>query len=207
LCEIDEEPVMKPMKLLGAIAPLLLGVAAANWTSLSFWSDMKEGLIAFLGFLAAALVQVMPITANFLQSDKLTVNEAERLTKSLTRQQHYWMGLLWVTIGALVVVIVGAALKSVVTGAEPLLIHRWFINVSWSALVTFFIVASITFVLVKMAGLFEGMLSLHHLRADLVVATAKREAAEKTSRAQSEAHLVAPRLPDDYGAVISPPHH
>lgn len=198
---------MKPMKLLGVIAPLLLGLAAANGTSLSFWSDMKEGLIAFLGFLAAALVQVMPITANFLQSDKLTVNEAERLTKSLTRQQHYWMGLLWVTIGALVVVIVGSALKSVVADAKPLFMHRWFIDVSWSATVTFFIAASMSFVLVKMAGLFAGMLSLHHLRADLVVATAKREAAEKTARAQSEARLVPPHLPDDYGAVISPPHH
>ncbi|WP_374590324.1 hypothetical protein [Aquabacterium sp.] len=198
---------MKPMKLMGVIAPLLLGVAAANWTPLSFWSDMKEGLIAFLGFLAAALVQVMPITANFLQSDKLTVNEAERLTKSLTRQQRYWMGLLWVTIGALVVVIVGSALKSVVIDAKPLFMHRWFINVSWSAIVTFFIAGSVTFVLVKMVGLFEGMLSLHHLRADLVVATAKREAAEKTARAQSEARLVPPPLPEDYGAVISPPHH
>lgn len=198
---------MKPMKLLGAIAPLLLGVVAANWTSLSFWSDMKEGLIAFLGFLAAALVQVMPITANFLQSDKLTVIEAEHLTKSLTRQQRYWMGLLWVTIGAFVVVIVGSALKSVVIDAKPLFMHRWFIDISWSAIVTFFIAGSMTFVLVKMVGLFEGMLSLHHLRADLVVATAKREAAEKTARAQSEARLVPPPLPDDYGAVISPPHH
>lgn len=198
---------MKPLKLLGAIAPLLLGVAAANWTPLSFWSDMKEGLIAFLGFLAASLVQVMPITANFLQSDKLTVIEAERLTKSLTRQQHYWMGLLWVTIGALVVVIVGSALKSVVSDAEPLFMHRWFIDVSWSAVVTFFITGSVSFVLVKMVGLFEGMLSLHHLRADLVVATAKREAAEKLVRAQSEARLVPPPLPDDYGACIGPPHH
>lgn len=198
---------MKPLKLLGAIAPLVLGVAAANWTPLSFWSDMKEGLIAFLGFLAASLVQVMPITANFLQSDKLTVIEAERLTRSLTRQQHYWMGLLCVTIAALVVVIVGSALKSVVADAEPLFKHRWFIDVSWSAVVTFFITGSVSFVLVKMVGLFEGMLSLHHLRADLVIATAKREAAEKTARAQSEARLVPPPLPDDYGAVISPPHH
>lgn len=198
---------MKPLKLLGAIAPLLLGVAAANWTPLSFWSDMKEGLIAFLGFLAASLVQVMPITANFLQSDKLTVTEAERLTKSLTRQQHYWMGMLWVTIGALVIVIVGSALKSVVADAEPLFMHRGFIDVSWSAVVTFFVTGSVSFVLVKMVGLFEGMLSLHHLRADLVITAAKREAAEKTARAQSEARLVPPPLPDDYGAVISPPHH
>lgn len=198
---------MQPKKLLGVIVPLLLGIVAANWTLLSFWSDMKEGLIAFLGFLAASLVQVMPITANFLQSDKLTVVEAERLTKSLTRQQHYWMGLLTATIIALVVVIAGSALKSVVSDAKPLLQHRWFIDISWAAVVTFFIVGSVSFVLVKMVGLFQGMLSLHHLRADLVVAAAKREAAEKTALAQREARLMPPPLPADYGAVISPPHH
>lgn len=196
---------MKPLKLLGVIAPLLLGVAAANWTTLSFWSDTKEGLIAFLGFLAASLVQVMPITANFLQSDKLTVIEAERLTKSLTRQQHYWMGLLWVTMVALVVVIIGSSLESVVANAEPVFVHRWFIDVSWSAAVTFFITGSVCFVLVKMVGLFEGMLSLHQLRADLVVAAAKRAAAEKLALLHREARLVPPQLPDDYGAVISPP--
>ena len=198
---------MKPLKLLGVVAPLLLGVAASNWTPLSFWWDMKEGLIAFLGFLAASLVQVMPITANFLQSDKLTVVEAERLTKSLTRQQHYWMGLLWATIAALVIVIVGAALKAVVADAKPLVEHRWAMNISWSAVVTFVIAGSVSFVLVKMVGLFQGMLSLHHLRADLVVTAAKREAAEKTAHAQREARLVPPPLPADYGAVISPPHH
>ena len=198
---------MKSMKLLGVIAPLLLGVAAANWTPLSFWSDMKEGLIAFLGFLAASLVQVMPITANFLQSDKLTVLEAESLTRSLTRQQHYWIGLLWVTIAALVVVIVGSALKSVIVGVEPLFRHRWFINISWSEVVTFFIAGSVSFVLVKMVGLFQGMLSLHHLRAELVINAARREAAEKTAQAQRDARLVTPSLPTDYGAVIGSPQH
>lgn len=82
------------MKLLAVFVPMLLGMAAAAWTPLAFWYDMKEGLIAFLGFLAASLVQVMPLTANFLQSDRLSPYEAERLTASLTKQQHYWIGLL-----------------------------------------------------------------------------------------------------------------
>jgi hypothetical protein len=77
---------------------------------------MKEGLIAFLGFLAASLVQVMPLTANFLQADRLNPAEAERLTASLTKQQYYWIGLLSATIAAMVIVIVGAALTSRVNG-------------------------------------------------------------------------------------------
>lgn len=198
---------MKPMKLLGVLVPLLLGLAAAKWTQFAFWFDMKEGLIAFFGFLAASLVQVMPITANFLQSDKLTVPEAESLTRSLTRQQHYWMGLLAVTIAALVVVIVASGLKSVVETAAPVFLHQWFVNVSWSEVVTFLIAASVSFVLVKMVGLFEGMLALHNLRAQLVISAAKREAAEKTAVAQREVCLVPPQLPVNYGAVIHPLHH
>lgn len=198
---------MKPMKVLGVFTPLLLGAAAAVWTPLSFWFEMKEGLIAFLGFLAASLVQVMPITANFLQSDKLTVPEAESLTRSLTRQQHYWVGLLSATIVALVAVIVGSGLKSVVDAAGPSFRHEWFIAISWSSVVTFFIASSVSFVLVKMTGLFEGMLGLHRLRVELVINAAKREAAEKTAIAQREARLVPPQLPAEYGMVINAPRH
>lgn len=198
---------MKLMKVLGVFTPLLLGAAAAAWTPLSFWFEMKEGLIAFLGFLAASLVQVMPITANFLQSDKLTVLEAESLTRSLTRQQHYWVGLLTATIVALVAVIVGSGLKSIVDSAGPFFRNDWFIVISWSSVVTFFIASSVSFVLVKMVGLFEGMLSLHRLRVELVINAAKREAAEKTAVAQREARLVPPQLPADYGMVIGAPRH
>lgn len=195
---------MKIMKLLVALVPLLLGAAAALWTPLDLWFDMKEGLIAFLGFLAASLVQVMPVTANFLQSDRLSVSEAERLTTSLTRQQHYWIGLLSATIVAMVFVIVGAALKTRVTDLPPVLVHRWFLNIGWSAVVCFFIVSSVSFVLMKMLGLFEGMLALHRLRAELVINSAKRSAAEKVAAMQHEAELTTPLVPPDYGRIVHP---
>lgn len=190
---------MKPMKFFIGIVPLLLGVAAAVWTPLQLWYDMKEGLIAFLGFLAAALVQVMPVTANFLQSDRLSPIEAERLTTSLTKQQHYWMGLLSATIAAMVIVIVGAALNGRVVGIPPLF---WVIG--WSSIVCFFVVSSVSFVLMKMLGLFEGMMSLHHLRAELVMNSAKRDAAEKITALQKNAEVVLPIVPEDYGRIIRP---
>ena len=195
---------MKPMKLLAALVPVGLGVAAALWTQLDLWYDMKEGLIAFLGFLAASLVQVMPLTANFLQSDKLTPSEARRLTASLTRQQHYWIGLLSATIAAMVIVIVGAALRDRVVGLPPTFQHRWFVEISWSAVACFSIAGSVSFVLVKIVGLFEGMLSLHRLRAELVISGAEREAAESAKVMQERAEVSAPLVPADYGRVIRP---
>lgn len=195
---------MKPMKLLAIAVPVLLGLAAALWTPLALWFDMKEGLIAFLGFLAASLVQVMPLTANFLQSDRLSPSEAERLTASLTRQQHYWIGLLSATIAAMVIVIVGAALKERVVNLAPTFQHRWFVDISWSAVVCFFIASSISFVLMKMIGLFEGMLSLHRLRAELVINSAKRDAAEKAAATQKDAEVTTPLVPPDYGRIVRP---
>lgn len=190
---------MKPMKFFVGIVPLLLGVAAAIWTPLQLWYDMKEGLIAFLGFLAAALVQVMPVTANFLQSDRLSPIEAERLTTSLTKQQHYWMGLLSATIVAMVIVIVGAALNGRVANAPPLF---WIIG--WSSIVCFFVVSSVSFVLMKMLGLFEGMMSLHHLRAELVMNSAKRDTAEKITALKKNAEVAHPLVPEEYGRIIRP---
>lgn len=195
---------MKSMKLLAVFVPVLLGMAAALWTPLSFWYEMKEGLIAFLGFLAASLVQVMPLTANFLQSDRLSPSEAERLTASLTRQQYYWIGLLAATIAAMVIVIVGAALKDRVANLSPLFQHRLFLDISWSAIVCFFIASSISFVLMKMIGLFDGMLSLHRLRGELVINSAKRDAAEKAVSIQRETEVIAPLVPPDYGRIVRP---
>ena len=188
---------MKPMKLLAGFVPLLLGVAAALWTPLSLWYDMKEGLIAFLGFLAASLVQVMPLTTNFLQSDRLSPTEAVRLTASLTKQLRYWMGLLSATIAAMVIVIVSAALKDRFVGIAPL-----FWRIDWSAVVCFFIATSVSFVLMKMLGLFEGMMSLHRLRGELVLNAAKRDAVEKIAAIQKEAEVTSSLVPADYGRIL-----
>jgi hypothetical protein len=193
---------MKPIKVIGVIVPTVLGLAAAQWTTLTFWFDMKEGLIAFLGFLAASLVQVMPMTANFLQADRLTPNEARRLNASLTNQQHYWIGLLSVTIFSMVLVIVGAALKGRVDDVAPIFRHSSFVEISWSAVVTFLIAASVSFVLVKMFGLFDGMMSLHKLRCELVLTAAKRGAAEKAEAIQQTVQIPDSIVPSDYGNVL-----
>jgi hypothetical protein len=181
--------------------PLALGTMAALWTSLSLWYDMKEGLIAFLGFLAVALIQIMPLTTNFLQMDRLTPLEAERLTASLTKQQYYWMGLLFAAIATMVIVIVGAALKDRIANVPPV-----FWGIEWAAVVCFLIGASVSFVLIKMLGLFEGIMSLHHLRGELVIGAAKREAAERMDALQRNAEVTRQIVPSDYGSLVRPPH-
>lgn len=187
-------------KIASLMLPLLAGAAAAHYTPLSFWYDMKEGLIAFLGFLAASLMQVMPITANFVQTDKLNPSEAKKIVDSLTRQQHYWIGLLSATIAALLAVIIFSALKA------PLETYtKTWHGLSYSSIGCFFIAYLFCFVLIKILGLFEGMLSLHNLRAELVIISANRAAAETKDSIQASAGEIRPMLPEGYGAIAKPP--
>lgn len=192
---------MKKVRLLVNVLPLLVGGTAAAWTDLSIWIDMKEGLIAFLGFLAASLVQIMPITANFLQSDDLLIDDARRLTESLKNQQYYWIGLLAATIWTLIVLIVCTVLvKKIENIGIPLGGEYSF---SLEFFVTFLLVSSLSFVLLKMLGLFRGVLSLHDLRTEIIIANAQ-------NRTDKQKELIGKNsspidLPDGYGDFVNPP--
>lgn len=192
---------MKLRLFIGLLLPIVLGGVAMWWTPFGIWNDMKEGLIAFLGFLAASLVQVMPITANFLQSDRLTLVEAKRLTDSLTRQQHYWVGLLSATIAAMVIVIVSSALKN---HAPNVLFVTQIGAPTLGHICVFLIASSVSFVLIKMLGLFKGMMSLHHLRGELVINAAKRAEVEQAKNEPLQKTVAGPVVPHNYGQVIRP---
>lgn len=195
---------MNRKKLYNTVA-LVLSVAAgtlsAFWVPMSLWFDMKEGLIAFYGFLAATLVQVMPVTANFLQSEKLTPAEARLLTDSLTKQQHYWIGLLWLTIFAMICIIVGSAVKS---RLEPFDSNYWHC-LNLSSIPSFFIAFTVLQVLSRLAALFGGMLSLHSLRTELILAAAEKLAKERGDDIKRRTVSTPVKVPDSYGAVLPPP--
>ncbi|WP_144022280.1 hypothetical protein [Caballeronia sordidicola] len=162
---------------------------------------MNQGLLAFLGLVAAALVQVIPVTANFLQSDDLTPEEAIRLSRGLRTQQRYWLGLLASVIFAFVIVVIASVLKerTVVT-----IWHERTVDISSAA--SLIICASITFVVVKLTGLFAGVISLQILREELVINSAKRRAADRAEVAQRAVDLPAVITPEGYGRIIQPPH-
>lgn len=163
---------------------------------------MNQGLLAFLGLIAAALVQVIPVTANFLQSDELTPEEARRLSQGLRKQQHYWLGLLASVIAAFVLIVIASVLKGRTTFSP----FNWQ-KIDIAPAVSMLVSSAITFVVVKILGLFSGILSLQRLREDLVINSAKRRAAEKIEAAQKSAPFPGRITPDDYGSIVQPPHH
>lgn len=190
---------------ISVLLPSVAGCIAASFSSLDFWFGMKEGLIAFLGFLAASIIQVMVVTANFLQADKLNPAEALRLSKELTRQQHFWIALLYATIFALIIIIVGAALKDVVKPVIYFPEENYKFEISWPAVVVFFMASAFCFVFYRMFALLDGVLSLHNLRAELVMAAAQREADEKAIALQEAARQERRIVPSDYGKILPPP--
>ncbi|MBD9402103.1 hypothetical protein [Comamonas sp. CMM02] len=191
--------------IVSLLIPLVVGGVAAKFSPLSLWFDMKEGLIAFLGFLAASVIQVMVVTANFLQSDRLKPVEAERLSKELTKQQYFWIGLLLSCVISLVFVIIGSALKSHVGNSTIFDGKTYELTISWSAVVVFFISASVAFVFYKMFTLIFGMLSLHKLRSELVIAAARREAEDNAKIIQNSAQPSSTFVPEGYGSIVEPP--
>lgn len=187
------------MKWVGIILPIILAVMAWHWVPMTIWAEMNQGLLAFLGLLSAALVQVIPVTANFLQSDRLTPEEAGRLSVQLTKQQRYWIGLLASTITTFVVVVIVSVLKD--RTKFPLFSYGEIdIGPACSCLVAF----SLSFVLLKMIGIFQGVISLQHLRGELVMNAAKRNASEQAKQAQNEVALPEQVTAAGYGSIIRP---
>lgn len=193
-------------KWIASIAlPLGVGAACAKWVELTTWQGMAEGLVAFLGLLSAALIQVMPVTANFIQSDRLTPEEARRLSRQLLAQQRYWLGLLGFAVADFVVVVLAKVLPSSWAFVAPAFLGGASINFPSGPCASFCVGALTTLVIVKMGGIFQGVLSLQILRNDLVVSAAERAAAEKIQEATtgvSEATPPAVTLPSEYGRIL-----
>lgn len=190
------------MRWVGVLLPVILAVAAFFEVPLKVWIDMNQGLLAFLGLLAAALVQVIPVTANFLQSDRLTPAEAVRLSTQLTKQQRYWVGLLVSTVTAFAIIVVVSVLEKRTTwNFGRLGTHD--VGPVFSALVTF----GVSFVLIKTTAIVGGVMSLQALRSELVLNAAQRAAAEDVRQFQRVQHDVSTPpgvVPEDYGSIIRP---
>jgi len=104
------------------------------------------------------------------------------------------------SIATLIIVIVSSALK------DPLseLNGEWH-GLTYASACCFFIASALSFVLIKMTGLFEGMLSLHNLRAELVMDAANRAAKEKKEAVQASAGKLTTNLPEGYGEIFDQP--
>jgi hypothetical protein len=193
------------MKSLQLILPICLAIL--SWAAIPYaeWLNMTEGLLIFLGLLSAALVQVIPVTANFLQSEDLTVEDATTLTFVLEQQQKYWLGLLMVTVVTCFMLIVGYALPK-----EPISFSISVGGISFEPSIQAFysglVGGLVGLVVMKTFGFFPGVLSLQRLRGSLVIKAAKRRAAEKIEREERFRSQAHPVVPDDYGQIIHPPH-
>jgi hypothetical protein len=190
------------MKWVGLLLPAAVAILAFLEVPIGVWIDMNQGLLAFLGLLAAALIQVIPVTANFLQSDRLTPTEAVRLSRQLSKQQRYWVGLLISAIAVFALIVVVSVLKDRTLWSMGPLGNRD-VGPVFSGLVAF----GVSFVLLKMTAIVGGVMSLQVLRNELVLNAANRAAAEEAERVserQRSIPLENDMTPADYGSIVLP---
>lgn len=175
---------------------MALAVLAYRWVSISLFIDMNQGLLAFLGLLAASIVQVIPVTANFVQSDRLTPEDARRISSQLSKQQRYWVGLLSSTIVTFAVIVVISVLKD--RTEISLTDYTLSIGPAFSAAVTF----CLAFLLLRMPEIISGVLSLQDLRNELVLSAALKNADEDLRNAESHTIVPSDIVPADYGSIV-----
>lgn len=158
---------------------------------------IKEGLIAYFGFLSAAVIQVIPLTASFIQSDQLNPTQTRLLNAALRRQQIYWLGLLAVTVFCLIIYVACSAIDK-----DAFKDNIGF--VSPRGLISGFLVFSLAFLFSRMFGIFTGIMSLHSLRAKLVEDAADLRAAAKVDAHNTGGPAGVVVLPAGYGVAAGP---
>lgn len=185
---------------INAAIPIAAGVVAYRWMPLESWGKLDQGLLVFLGLLVAALVQVIPVTANFLQSDQITTDEARRLTAALEEQQKYWLGLLGVSVITAMLLIVDNFAKGLLEFNLP-----GYGQVLLDPLLSSITAAFVALVAVKTFGFFPGVQSLQRLRSELVIEAAiRRERGTIEKPPAVSKPLPASVVPDDYGRIAAP---
>lgn len=185
--------------ILNAAIPVAVGVIAFRWMPLTSWAKLDQGLLVFLGLLVAALVQVIPVTANFLQSDQITTEEAKRLTAALEAQQKYWLGLLGVSVVTAMFLIIGSFAQGLVQFSLP-----GYGFVSLDPFISGTTAAFVALVAVKTFGFFPGVQSLQRLRSELVIEAARRRERGAAEMSSASKPLPTNVVPDDYGRIVEP---
>lgn len=185
------------MRWLWLFPSLLAGWAGYVWVTLDAWGKIDNGLLVFLGLLAAAVVQIIPVTANFLQADHLTTVEATKLSKALERQQYFWVGFL-----LLVVTMAGLLIAArFVNEALPADSAGW-LRTGLPRLLSAFLAAGFIWVIALGGALVSEVLGLQRLRSQLVILAAKRRADETVRREKARIETLPSITPEGYGEIV-----
>lgn len=166
------------------------------WMPLDKWNSLSQGLLFFLGLLVAAIVQIIPVTANFAQPEHLTVEETRRLNAALEKQQKFWLMLLGTSFITSIIIIIGTFIDAKENAYA----------IYMSKIVSASISALFSFVLIRAFEAMRGIYSLQILRSELMMLAVRRRDKEKKT---SACHVInTPNVtPANYGALHSQTEH
>jgi len=179
------------------LVPIAAGLAAGRWMPITIWEGLSDGLLILFGLLAAALVQIFPVTINFLP-DTLTSDEIDRFGQALKVQQQYWMSLLCLTFFASFVALLVMGFK----GHYPIMIPH--VSFGVAELLSFLSGFSATAVFLRAFGIVGGVLSLQSLRTSILKKAALNREEEQRLKLQQKIAAIPTDLsfiPEGYGRI------
>lgn len=161
---------------------------------------MTEGLLVFLGLICAAVLQVMPLTANFLQGEVLQPQQIQRLSAQLQRQQDYWVALFVGAVLTALMLIFSKAFSASITAVTLLTLSTYTLTLPQA--IVFILVFMITFVFSKVFGIFAGLSSLAKTRRDMALLRAEDRMQSVVNEKTAGFDSSLPNLPENYGSII-----
>jgi hypothetical protein len=183
-------------------APVVAAFAAYSGMPLEVWDGIANGLLAFLGLLVAALVQVISITASFGHPQSLPSPKIKRLIVALELQQRLWLAMLCIAFFSAVLVVFGTAIAK--HGQEVIQEHSIRRTLApWaSALIAF----SLTFLVIRSVLIIPGILSLQKLKGQLDLETAKQRERFFRPALSPECNMrnIPSVVPENFGKKVYP---
>jgi len=182
------------MGLLWLLIPCAAGLAAWQWMPVGIWEGLAEGLLILFGLLAAALVQIFPVTINFLQYDTLSSEDIDRFGQALEKQQRFWMSLLCLTFSAAFVLLLVMGFKN-----HHLVTIPWLGAYDLGPFLSGLSAFTATAVFFRAFGIVDGVLSLQRVRTKMLKEAARR--AERDKRPVPAVPKDIGYIPEGYGKV------
>jgi hypothetical protein len=183
-----------------AVAIAAAGVA--GWLApADLYRESSAEIVAAIGFVMAALVPAMVLSATALRAGNFSPLALQRLHAELSRQISLFGGLFLYCLATVSLVLIG---KSLQWGATlgVWMPDWWPGSLGFGRVIVTFVTFGVVFVALRSATLVTGIGSILRLSADLAIS-------EAVIRAESDkpiSSVASYKMPENYGARIDQPH-
>lgn len=182
-----------------------VGIAVSFFAPSDFVSTISGEIINFFGFVIAAVVPAMALSAAALRGNSMSIKRINQLHAALKRQMHFWASL--VVLGFIGVIFV-LILKPLVDCGKlqpcvpKLLFENQYFSID-SRIFTFLVGYIFGLMAGNMGNIVIGLMSLLDVNAEAARGEAKQKFDEDSYAIEKS--ILKINNPDDYGRLVDLP--